>query len=106
MFLTMESARLPCWTTFSRLSFSKRVNSSTSSRIFLSSSAGLSTSLSSSVSSAETAEKLLTKLSGFLISCAMPAVLAERGEFLGLYQAILRGAQVLQRSGQVVRALA
>ena len=28
----------------------------------------------SSISSTETAEKLLTKLSGFLISCAMPAV--------------------------------
>ena len=28
----------------------------------------------SSMSSTETAEKLLTKLSGFLISCAMPAV--------------------------------
>ena len=31
-------------------------------------------SCNSSISSAETAEKLLTKLSGFLISCAMPAV--------------------------------
>src|SRR5512139_1868689 len=29
---------------------------------------------SSSISSTDTAEKLLTKLSGFLISCAMPAV--------------------------------
>ena len=31
-------------------------------------------SCNSSTSSLETAEKLLTKLSGFLISCAMPAV--------------------------------
>ena len=31
-------------------------------------------SCNSSISSAETPEKLLTKLSGFLISCAMPAV--------------------------------
>ena len=31
-------------------------------------------SFNSSVSSAESAAKLLTKLSGFLISCAMPAV--------------------------------
>src|SRR4051812_19047211 len=36
--------------------------------------ADLSSSFSSSVSSAETAEKLLTKFSGFLISWAMPAV--------------------------------
>ena len=33
-----------------------------------------SASRNSSISSTETAEKLLTKLSGFLISCAMPAV--------------------------------
>ena len=32
--------------------------------------------------------------------------LAERGQLLGLHQAILRGAQVVQRLGQVVRALA
>src|SRR5947208_3325320 len=64
MFLTMESARLPCWTTFSRLSFSKVVNSSTSPRTLPSMATGLSTSFSSSVSSAESAEKLLTKLSG------------------------------------------
>jgi hypothetical protein len=29
MFLTMVSARFPCWATFSRLPFSKPVNSST-----------------------------------------------------------------------------
>jgi hypothetical protein len=49
MFFTMESARLPCWTTFSRLSFSRAVNSSTSLRIFSPSAADLSKSFSSSV---------------------------------------------------------
>src|ERR1700704_2270579 len=73
MFLTMESARLPCCTTFSRLPFSICVSSSISSRVLSSSAAGLSTSFSSSINSADSAEKLLTKLSGFLISCAMPA---------------------------------
>ena len=41
---------------------------------FSASSAWLKTSLSSSVSSTDSAEKLLMKLSGFLISWAMPAV--------------------------------
>ena len=36
--------------------------------------ASFKASCNSSISSTETAEKLLTKLSGFLISCAMPAV--------------------------------
>ena len=78
MFLTIESALLPCWTTFSRLLFSIRVSSLVSSRVLLSRAAGLSTSSSSSINSADRAEKLLTKLSGFLISCAMPAVSCPR----------------------------
>ena len=74
MFLTMASARLPCCTTLSRLSaqgvrqlgyFGERISISLHlPRV----------SCSSSISSADTPEKLLTKLSGFLISWAMPAV--------------------------------
>ena len=74
MFLTIESARLPCCTTFSRLPLSMCVSSSISSRVLSSIVASLSTSFISSISSADNAEKLLTKLSGFLISWAMPAV--------------------------------
>ena len=58
------------------------------------------------MSSTETAEKLFTKLSGFLISWAIPAVSwPERGQFLRLDQAVLCGAQVLQRLRQFPRAL-
>ena len=57
----------------------------------------LKASCSSSINSAEIPEKLLTKLSGFLISCAMPGgELTKRGQLLGLHQAILCGAQILQ----------
>ena len=50
------------------------ISSSASSRRASSSGAALITSASSSTSSRDSAEKLLTKLSGFLISWAMPAV--------------------------------
>src|SRR6266481_5907267 len=74
MFLTIESARLPCCTTLSRLPCSISAISLISARSFVSRLAPASASRNSSISSTETAEKLLTKLSGFLISCAMPAV--------------------------------
>ena len=65
----------------------------------------LSASCNSSISSAESAEKLLTKLSGFLISCAMPAVSwPSEASFSRLDQAVLRGAQILQRFRQFARA--
>ena len=71
MFLTIESARLPCCTTLSRLPASSSINSAVCS-----SSCGAEpiASFSSSMSSIDSAAKLLTKFSGFLISCAMPAV--------------------------------
>ena len=74
MFLTMESARLPCCTTLSRLPRSVSVNSSISARAFSSIVKPFRASCNSSINSVESAEKLLTKLSGFLISWAMPAV--------------------------------
>jgi hypothetical protein len=63
--LTMESARLPCCTTFSRLLFSVCVSSSSTSRFFSLSPASASVSFISSISSVDNAEKLFTKLSGF-----------------------------------------
>src|SRR6266404_4273365 len=74
MFMTIESARLTCWTTFSIFPFSIWVSSSSSSRFLPSRATGLRASPNSSTNSWESAEKLLTKFSGFLISCAMPAV--------------------------------
>src|SRR5260370_88189 len=74
MFRTIPSARLPCCTIFSRLPRNVSVISPISVRSLPSRDAPRSASCSSLVSSAETAEKLLTKLSGFLISCAIPAV--------------------------------
>jgi len=57
------------------------------------------------MSSTETAEKLLTKLSGFLISCAIPAgQLPQRRKLLRLHEAILRGPQIPWRLGQFARA--
>ena len=41
MFLTIELARLPCWTTFSRLPLNIRVSSSIPSRRFLVDRSGL-----------------------------------------------------------------
>ena len=104
MFLTIASARLPCCTTLSRLPCSVSAISVISALSLLSRCAPPSASRNSSMSSTETAEKLLTKLSGFLISCAIPAgQLTERGKFLRLYQAILRGLQILQRFSQFAR---
>ena len=74
MFLTMASARLPCCTILSRLPRNVSVSSAISPRIFRLTRFTFRASRNSSISSAETPEKLLTKLSGFLISCAIPAV--------------------------------
>ena len=86
MFLTIALARLPCWTTLSRLPCSVSAISLISPRSLLSRWTLPSASRNSSMSSTLTAEKLLTKFSGFLISCAMPAVSCpEPGELFRLY---------------------
>src|SRR5581483_3215116 len=74
--LTMLSARRPCSPILSRLPVSISIVSSRSARLSSSSvsSAGPAISFSSSSSSIDRWAKLLTKLSGFLISWAMPAV--------------------------------
>src|SRR5262249_5851578 len=74
MFLTIASARLPCCTTLSRLPRSVSVNSVISARAFWSIVKPFTASCNSSINSLESPAKLLTKLSGFLISCGMPAV--------------------------------
>ena len=76
MLLTMPSARLPCSAILPRLPVSSvhrlvDLGALVSSSV---ASAGAAVSFSSSSSSTERAAKLLTKFSGFLISCAMPAV--------------------------------
>ena len=97
MLLTMLSARLPCSAIFSRLPVSISIVSSISARLSSSSVAiaGAVVSFNSSSSSTDRLAKLLTKLSGFLISWAMPAVSwPERGHLLGLDQIGLRRLQI------------
>ena len=72
--MTIESARLPCCTTRSRLPFRLSQMSVISARVLSSSGEPRNASSNSSSSSTDSAEKLLTKFSGFLISCAIPAV--------------------------------
>ena len=93
MLLTMLSARLPCSAILSRLPVSISIVSSISARVSSSSVAmpGAALSFSSSSSSIDSPAKLLTKLSGFLISWAMPGgQLAERRHLLRLDQIGLR----------------
>src|SRR5262249_51400199 len=70
------SARRPCSAIFSRLPLSIPIVSSISVRLSWSSAAiaGAVVSFNSSSNSTERSAKLFTKLSGFLISWAMPAV--------------------------------
>ena len=107
MLLTMPSARLPCSAILSRLPRSISTTSSTAARSSSPSAAtaGAVVSFSSSNSSPDSSAKLLTKLSGFLISCAMPGgQLAECRHLLGVEQAGLRRLQFLQRAlGGVAR---
>src|SRR5215467_3025246 len=76
MLLTMPSARRPCSAILPRLPVSIWTISSISARVSSASAAtaGCVVSFSSSSNSTERSAKLLTKLSGFLISWAMPAV--------------------------------
>jgi hypothetical protein len=75
MLLTILSARLPCWAIFSRLPVSITIVSSISVRLSWPSVAiaGAAVSFNSSSNSTDSPAKLLTKLSGFLISWAIPA---------------------------------
>ena len=76
MLLTILSARFPCSAIFSRLPVSISIVSSISARLSSSSAviAGAAVSFNSSSNSTDSPAKLLTKLSGFLISWAIPAV--------------------------------
>ncbi len=76
MLLTMPSARRPCSAILARLPVSMPTISSISARVSSPSdvTTGAAVSFSSSSNSTERSAKLLTKLSGFFISWAMPAV--------------------------------
>ena len=107
MLLTMLSARLPCSAILSRLPVSISTVSSISARVSSSSVAmpGAALSFSSSSSSIESPAKLLTKFSGFLISCAIPAVSwPSAAIFSRLDQIGLRRLQVAQRPPRRHRA--
>src|ERR1700733_3864005 len=68
MFLTIESARLPCCTTLSRLPRSMPASSAISARALSSAATAASVSISSSISSAEREEKLFfERLFAFLV---------------------------------------
>ena len=89
MFFTMESARLPCWTTLSRLSsFSVACQFFNLSPHFFAKHGRLEAkSFKVHRSAPPTARRnyALTKLSGFLISWAMPAVSWPRDAELSLH---------------------
>ena len=75
MFLTIEVGALAVLHDLVEVALQHIRNLADLSRAaWLSRLAPASASRNSSISSTEMAEKLLTKLSGFLISCAMPAV--------------------------------
>ena len=102
MFLTMESARLPCWTNFSRLSFSMPVNSSTSSRILSSSGGGLEHVVQFVGQFRRERREIIDEIQRVLdLVRDAGGELAERGELLGLHQPVLRGAQFVERGGEL-----
>ena len=81
------------------------ISSSASSRALASSGAPRAPRASSSTSSRDRAEKLLTKLSGFLISWAMPAVSwPSEASFSDWIEPVLRLAQIVERRREFVRA--
>src|SRR6516162_8913010 len=97
MLLTMPSARRPCSTIFSRFPVSKRVVSTISAHLAGSSAlTARAASFSSSNSSTERPAKLLTKLRGFLISWAIPAVTCPSAAIFCAHQACLRHLQFAQ----------
>src|SRR3984893_14488814 len=102
IFLTMASARSPCCTTFCRFPRSVSVSSPNSARRLSSSATALSPSANSSTSSTESPEKLFTKLSGFLISCAMPAVSCPSEASFSVW--IRRSWAVRRSSSEAVRS--
>src|SRR6516165_7928049 len=96
-FLTMESARLPCCTTLSRLSFNVPVSSSIPSRTSPGRATGLSTSFNSSVNSDESAAKFHEVERVLDLVRDASGQLAERGHLLCMDKAHLRGLQIAQR---------
>ena len=103
MFLTIESARLPCCTIFSRLPESSSINSAPSSGPAAGGEA--MADFSSSTSSIESAAKLFTKFKRVLDFVRdAGGQLAKRGELFRLHQPFLCGAKFLQRSRKFARS--
>ena len=106
IFLTIKSARLLCCTIFWRLPCNISEISAISVFSLPSRCALPIASRNSSISSIETTEKLFMKLSRlFDLMRNSGGQLTERGEFFGLDEAVLGSSQVLQRLGQLHRAL-
>ena len=106
MFLTMELARLPCWTTFSRLSFSRP-------RQFIDFVPDLVGERGGGKQIVQFIRQLRRKRCKVVdeIERVLDLVrdaggeLAEGSQLLGLHQAILGGAQVVEGSGEFPGAL-
>ena len=106
MFLTMESARLPCCTTFSRLPFSSLRQLADFLAHLPIERAGSSISSSSSIKLGRKRREIIDEIERVLdLVRDAGGELAERGELLGLDQAVLRGAQIVERCGQLPGAL-
>ena len=103
MFLTIESARLPCCTTFSRLPFSIAVSSAISARSFSSSGAASSSSPQLVDQFARQRGEVVDEVERVLdLVRDAGGELAERGELLRLHEAVLRGPQILERARQLL----
>ena len=105
MFLTMESARLPCCTTFSRLSFSSFVSSPTPRRILSVSAAVLQRVVQLVGQFGRQRREIVDEVERVLdLVRDAGGELAERGQLFGLHQTVLRGAEVVQRGGKLLGA--
>ena len=105
MFLTMASARLPCCTTLSRLPRSMSVSSSICLRVLSSTASVLHGVLQLVDQLAGDGREIVDEIERVLdLVRDAGGELAERGELLRLHQAVLRGAQILQRLRQFARA--
>ena len=105
MFLTVESARLPCCTILPRLSRNVSIKSVISARLLSPESRAFRASRNSSINSMETDREIVDEIERiFDLVRDAGGQLAERGKLLGVDKPILRGPQVLQGFGQFVGA--
>ena len=99
MFLTMPSARLPCCDDFFEIVLEQLGESSTSARI-LSIGAGASRFVQFVREFGGQRREVVDEVEGVLDFVRdAGGELTERGDFLGLHQAVLRAAEVVERAG-------